>query len=532
MSGPGGAATTIQTRTWSDTTGSFRAVDVPLISGTQTITVTGRDQLSRFASANVMVTYTSGAPSIEITQPLDNQTFGAAAGETFEVRGSFRAQPGATVEVNGVVATIDASRSTFVAPVRFSTSVPLTPVVARVTEPGGAVATDTVRFTKLMQSPRVFEVFPAAGATEMDAASLITVLFSTPMSRESLAGGFRLENAGGAPVSGVSWLDRDLLMFAPGAPLSAGEPYTIRITPAATDPGGNVLSAEFASSFTVARAAASNAPVLEPVASPVCAETITIRGSAAPLSRLRLEAGPLMLATTADAGDSFSFQYPTGGRSGCQVARIRSVAADGSLSAAVEARFFVDCAGPGVLAAQFDRATNRLELTFSKPLKASTICVGSTCSIRLRSDDGSIAGGTVEVSGANVTVTPAVDLRSLSFTLTVTTAVEDTDGRAMRSDFTQRFAFGSSAPQPGDGSGFISGEVFDGTSGRPFAGATVTVEIPASSGARSLLDVQTMETLTTTTDERGRYTLRLPEGAHTIRISAPGFAPKIGRAHV
>ncbi|MGZ8779575.1 MAG: carboxypeptidase regulatory-like domain-containing protein, partial [Thermoanaerobaculia bacterium] len=95
-------------------------------------------------------------------------------------------------------------------------------------------------------------------------------------------------------------------------------------------------------------------------------------------------------------------------------------------------------------------------------------------------------------------------------TLNVGTAILDTIGNRLVVPYTQTFTIGGEQPPAGDGSGFISGEIYDATTGRPLAGATVTVEIPNAA-------------FSTNTDARGRYLVRLPEGAHTIRAWMNGY---------
>src|SRR6185369_13232757 len=123
----------------------------------------------------------------------------------------------------------------------------------------------------------------------------------------------------------------------------------------------------------------------------------------------------------------------------------------------------------------------------------------------------------------------------------VTTAIKDLIGNRLTAPYTQSFSLATEQPPAGDGTGFISGEVYDATTGRPLPGASITIEVPATAfaktGARAsrpqslavsagdsshrarrsaAADETSALQVTTTTDGRGRYLVRLPEGAHTI----------------
>ena len=500
----GNQATAAQFERSSDTTGTYSA-EVPLSSGDQTLRVSGRDRMNREATAGVIVKLAAGAPGIAIAAPANHSYFGAGS-ETFTVSGTFGAASGSTVEVNGTPATIDGS--SYTASVKFGTPAGLaTPVVARVTQPDGASAVAMVFITQLVDAPRVVESFPADDAFEVDAGALLLVLFSQPMERDSAVAAFRLEDANGAPVSGTLFLDKDVLTFAPATLLARGGRYTMRVTTAAKNLAGTPLVAAYTSTFTVASSAPSTPPSIDPVGSAVCGQTLTVNGTAAPGARVRLESGALVLTASADTSGRFTFTYPLSGQSGFTLVRVRVVGSDGSLSPAAELTVRADCSGPQVLNASFDRVANRLAISFSEAIDGSTV----DGAIALVLTDGTSIASTSSTSQNVVTVTPASDLTQKTFTLTVGTQVEDTTGNKLVAPYTQEFALSGGQPEAGDGSGFISGEVYDATTGRPLPNATIAV------------DVASPAPVTTTTDARGRYLARLPEGAHTISAAHAGY---------
>ena len=499
--------TTAQFVRASDTNGSFTVVDVPLTSGANTLVVSGRDRLNRAASASVVVNLVVGTPSIVITAPADHAYFGAGSANV-TVNGTFQAAAGSTVDVNGVAATITGTSYTASAP--FSAlSGGITPIVARVTEPGGASASAAITVTQLTAAPTVLESFPAANAAEVDNGALMLVLFSQPMDVATISGAFRLEDASGTPVSGTLYLDKDVLTFAPATLLAAGGRYTLRVTTGAKNLAATPLAAEYTSAFTVAASAPSTPPALSPIGAAVCGQAITVNGTATPGARVRLQSGTLTLNTSADAIGKFSFTYPISGQSGYALVRVSTVGSDGSLSPAAELNVRIDCSGPQVLNASFDRTANKFTIQFSEPVDAATATVGTGHAILLALDDGRSIAGTASVNESLVTVTPAEDLSAKSVSLTVTTAIKDRIGNALVSPYSQTFPVSGGQPVTGDGSGFISGEVYDATTGRPLTAAAITID--------------TNPPVTTSTDARGRYVARLPEGAHTIKASLTGY---------
>jgi RHS repeat-associated protein len=523
-----GFAGAVEPTAWSDTTGRFVARNVPLQSGDNTVAVTGRDRTGRLARAEVAIRYLSTSPVVTIAEPADGDYFPASQGDTFRVSGTFRGDEGSTIDVNGVSATVDGTAKTFFADVTFST-LPggITPVVARIAQPsGGEGAFDSLRVYKLSDAQKVLETFPAANAFEVDPGVVILALFSAPMDSASTAAAFRLENASGAPVNGKTLLDKDVLTFAPATTLTPGERYTIRIATTATDLAGQPLETAVDSSFVVATSAPTTAPTITTASGRICAQLIDVTGTSIPGARVRLDYGQISFTTNASATGAFSYKIPLPGQAGYHVIRVRTVGADGTLSAAAELKLNLDCTGPRVLRASYDRDANQLTIVFSNDVKPATLTAGAAGSIQLVLPDDRVVGGAVAASGANVTVVPAENLGAATFTLKVTRDVEDLQGRELELVHTQLFAIGDDGEQLEPGYGFISGEVYDATTGRPLAGADIAIEVPTAAFARRVGTnalTAAIQAVTMTTDARGRYTKSLPEGAHTIRASASGY---------
>src|SRR5205085_9302935 len=178
---------------------------------------------------------------------------------------------------------------------------------------------------------------------------------------------------------------------------------------------------------------------------------------------------------------------------------------------AAELQLRIDCAGPQVLNASYERAVNQLTIQFSEPIDGASATIGAGNAIVITLDDGRVIAGTATTSQTIVTMTLAEDLSAKSFTVTVNTSVRDTLGNHLTTPFSQPFAVSGDQPVPGDASGFISGEVYDATSGRPLPNATIAI------------DVASAPPVVTSTDARGRYAARSREGAHTIKASLAGY---------
>ncbi|MCU1347124.1 MAG: hypothetical protein JWO56_154, partial [Acidobacteria bacterium] len=501
--------TAAETRVGSSTTGTFVVRGVPLAAGPQQLTVTGRDVLGRPASATVQVTREAGTPSIAIASPLDGSYVSSA---TVPVSGTWLATvEGAQIDVNGVAATLAGSPlgGTFSAVVPVPASG--TPsIVARITQPGDAVGVATVFVTRLASAPTVKNVFPAADAVGVGAGVIPLIGFSAPMELDSIRAALVLLNGAGAPVDGQLRLDKDIVSFAPGVTLTAGERYTIVVRTTAKDLAGNALAQELRSSFTIATTAGDQ-PRLDAIASPFCGSELIVSGIADAAARVEISIGGVPQYVVADAAGRFTAKLSIPQQSGIRVARVRTVGGDGTFSPAAEALFEIDCAGPVVTGTTYDRTANRIAVTFSKPVDPAT---ANASSIALALGDGTSVSVASVAAGASpnaVVITPGTpDARAAILVLTISTALRDTTGRPLAAPYRQTFTPGGVEEGPGGGAGYISGQVFDASTGRPLANATVTIAPSAPAIAR-------------TTDATGRYTSAAGEGAYTIHAFANGY---------
>ena len=547
ISGQAGLAPPVVPAKISDTTGTFTIKDVGLANGLNTLTITARDLLGVPSTSTVTVTVAPNTPSITITAPADNAYL--PGNQPINVGGSFNGAAAPHIDINSNVAAVDATALTYAGTASFSTAGAVTPIVARITDANGNSGFASIRVNRLDAPFAVKEAFPAPNAQEVDTGVIVLVSFNAPLDLTTIAGAVTLKASDGTIVTCLPLVDDDVLTLAPTSLLKSGTTYTIAVATSLKNAAGMPLAQAFTSSFTTSTTAPATKPHIDPIGAVDCAKPLVITGTAPAFARLRMDAGTLVLTGSADANGKFSFTYPFNGQSGYQVARVRVVGSDGSLSPADEVSFRFDCSAPQVVGASYDRTVNTLTISFSKPVDPATLVVSAGGTIVLTTSLGNSSTGTFSASGSNVAVTPTDDLRTATFTLTVTDGVKDAGGNKLVAPFSQTFSLTGDdlPPAPGDGSGFISGEVYDASTGRPLPGANVTIIVPttafaktpglsaSASGRYTVIGTPTLSSsrrvssnsfsvaVNSPTESRGRYTLPLPEGAHTIKAAADGY---------
>ncbi|HKB79239.1 MAG TPA: Ig-like domain-containing protein, partial [Thermoanaerobaculia bacterium] len=487
----------------SDTTGTFVAASVPLLAGGTThVTVSGRSAGGQTATASIDVESAAGLPSIAIENPPDNTYYGPSPADV-ACSGAVSAIGGSIVQVNGVQVPADAGR--------FSSTTALgaagvTPVIARVTLSDGSSAADTVRLIRLGPLT-IKDSFPAAGASDVDPGSLLLVLFSNPIDAPSARSSVTLTGPGDQPVGVVLFVDHDAVAVTPNVPLSAGTAYSLRVSTVLKDAAGTSLGDAFTLPFTTAAMAPAASPILDQADSAGCFDSAGITGTASVAgARVRLDLDGVTRTTLADADRRFAFDLRFSGSSGFHIARIRELGADGTLSPEATVCYRITCAGPRVVSAGLDRAAKRLTIAFSEPVLPASLVASPGGTILLAPTGGASFAGMITLNPAGDTATVAYDpdLGTGPLTLTVTNGVNDMSGVAMAAAYTQVFEADSGARTAG--MGWVSGAVYDASTGRPMPGANIAI-----GGA------------TIVTDVHGRYAKELAEGPYVIEATALGF---------
>ena len=499
----------VQVHATSDTTGTFAAAAVPIAAAqTTTVTAIARNRASGTpVTATVDIQNVAGAPSIVITTPPDNSYFRSDAPKP-TVAGTFAAAPAATVQVNGaVVAPADTSFSTTVDFAAGSSG--LTPIVARVANVDGTSATAAVRVVRLGAPLAVTGSYPSQNATDVDAGVLLLILFNNPIDKASItSGALRLADASGAEVTGTFFVDRDAVSFAPRIPLALGTHYTFTVSPTLKDVAGGALASPFVLSFTTASSAPSIGPAITPTDVTGCFTSYTIHGTAsASGARMQLSIDGLTQPATAANDKSFSFVIDLA--PGVHVARVRELGADGTLSPETPVTIHVTCSVLQVLSATLDRAAKTVTIRFSRPMKPESLTASPAGTILVTPAGGSAVTGTVALNASAdvATVTTTADLSAGDVALVIKKTIQDTTGTGLTTDYTQLFSASGDTPIEA-GKGYVTGGVYDATTGRPLANANVSIASICAICASS---------------SSGRYTRSLPEGAYTIEVSAPGY---------
>ncbi|HVR39090.1 MAG TPA: hypothetical protein VMU84_08330, partial [Thermoanaerobaculia bacterium] len=169
----GGASISAATHPLTDTTGTFTLASLNLANGVKsTITATGRNAAGVVATSSADVEQIATAPQITITSPADNTFLANTVTGKITVTGTIANAENASVQVNGVAATMNGA--SFTAGVdQTTTAGGSTILLARVTLSDGRVATDVVRVFRFAAALTVKDTFPSKDATEVDPAVLV-----------------------------------------------------------------------------------------------------------------------------------------------------------------------------------------------------------------------------------------------------------------------------------------------------------------------------------------------------------------------
>src|SRR5207249_4556741 len=139
-------------------------------------------------------------------------------------------------------------------------SVPLAPgttttITATAQNAAGATATATVDVQNAagpaisIALPAVNTYFAANAPAPSVSSTIARDLCSNPIDRNT-AGGMSLADDGGNAIIGDKFVDNDAVTFASQVPLAPGRHYTLTISQALKDLGGNALASPYTLGFT------------------------------------------------------------------------------------------------------------------------------------------------------------------------------------------------------------------------------------------------------------------------------------------
>ncbi|HEX5031434.1 MAG TPA: Ig-like domain-containing protein [Candidatus Eisenbacteria bacterium] len=312
--------------------------------------------------------------------------------------------------------------------------------------------------------PTITKVVPVNGATSIQLASTIQVVFSEQV-QPSTVNGSTFSIHGSGAVDGTVTLADSIALFAPSAPFAPNTTYTARVTAGVKDLAGNPLASEYIWSFTtgpvpdttpptvvaitpgnsaagVAPATTIEATFSELVkASTVTTSTFLVTGSGPVSGTVTLN------GSTAVFTPSGPLDYAT-----AYTARVTGVQ---DLAGNTLASDFVwtfttapppDVTPPSVISvAPLPGETgvgvsSTVRATFSEAVEPATV---TTSTLTLEGSGGPVAGS-VTLTNFTATFTPSSPLAySTTYTARVTTGVHDLAGNAMASDTSWTFTTGA-----------------------------------------------------------------------------------------
>ncbi|MCP4566338.1 MAG: Ig-like domain-containing protein, partial [FCB group bacterium] len=324
-------------------------------------------------------------------------------------------------------------------------------------------------------------LFPSDGTTGVDGNTLLMALFSEPILHSSLLdddGLILTRLSTGTTATGQLTVAGLAVAFAPGVELAAGESYRLRAGNGITDLLGHPLAAPLEVVFQVAESPTGAAPVIDPPLPEVtCGTSQLIKGTAVPSTTVQVRDGAMAFSTISGTDGSFSIDLPLTAN-GYHLLHIATVDRQGNRSAETTEILRVDCSTPQVHGATFDRTSGTIEISLSEEINVATAIVDG--SILLSDADEHTAGTGTIVTGSDAAAIVTIQLdtsaeawwQERSVRLQVGPPLADIQGNQVSGWWETVFHPSGSGGLTG---GFLSGEAYDDTTGRPLADATASL---------------------------------------------------------
>jgi RHS repeat-associated protein len=486
---------------------------VQLQTGNNVIAVQAIDVVGNTTSAQVAVVRDSSVPQVHIDVPADGASLRTT---TADVSGTVQQKAGMAVTVNGAAATVNGTAFTLAG---VALAEGQNRLVARATDPAGNQGVHSILVNRDTVPPRFVAADPASGAQGLGAGTVFRLTFSEPMATPA-PGSWALQavsGPGGAtitPLAAGATLSGGTLTVQPAAALPPAAAVQLVLTAGLTDLAGNPLANPQTLSYTTLDTSAPPAPVVASVPAYLCAQAVTLTGTAAPGSVIDVAGGAAAAETRADAANGqFSVAVLLAPASLNRLLVTATAPATGVASAPAVVQVVQDCQAPYVVSAQVAGGT--VVVAFSKPVDPSSVAVAG--GVTLTAGSGPVAG-TVALSadGRTATFTPSpagTPLPAGVLRLDVSTAVRDVAGNALAYPYTQLFGAGTAA-----GASFLAGTAIDNAVGRPLAGAQALVALSNGAAPPSPAPEQV-------TGADGAFRLAVPAGTHQLWIGRQGYTP-------
>ncbi len=481
--------------------GSAFSATVPLTPGTNSLEVVAIDSLGHSSVRTATVLHDPLAPAVAITTPTPGARLRTAS---TTIAGTADGASALTVTVNGVAASL--TGASFEA-----TGVELDEgtnrIVARAVDAEDRHGVAVMEVVRDSVAPRLLGADPAGDSTGIATSAWFELSFSEALAAPPAGSVVLTATPGGVLPIAVEHAAEQLRII-PSSPLPGGAALTLQLTGAIEDLAGNPLPVTDLG-YQVLDAAAPGAPVVTPMpAARVCADPLTLTGTAAASTRIEVGGGAGLAEATAGSGGAFAVDVPLV-PSALNHLTVVAIDAEGDRSAATQINVIHDCDAPSVTAA--GRNGSSVTVSFSEAMDAVSLLQPGA--VVLRDAGGDLARDLQIASGGlGLTATLAAPM-SGALELVVNLTARDLAGNPLAFAYRRTFADAAAPPDA-----FVAGGVLDAATGRPLVGARVSVV--ASNGV-VLSDPLPQQV----TGADGRFQIAVPAGTHHLVFTAEGRAP-------
>ncbi|MCP4203906.1 MAG: hypothetical protein GY769_18470 [bacterium] len=477
------------------------SIVVPMVEGANDFVAVAFDSLGNSAQDAVTLNRDSTAPVITISSPLEGALLNV---DVTDVTGTVDDEPGIVVTVNGVAASVDAGLYT-------APDVPLVEgenrLIARAVDSLGNAVVRTRIVLVDTTPPEFLASDPPGGALAVDIGSDFRLTFSEELAPPA-PGDWTLATESGAPLTATGTIAEDLLTITPDAALPSATGLELTLTSALTDLAGNALANPQTLVFVVSDTGAPDPPVVDPVPPPfLCALAVDLTGTAEAETTIRVTGGAAIVEGPVDASGAFDLRVDLVPD---VLNRLSLLATDasGNSSSATIVEVVQDCVAPIVVAARRDG--DQFIASFNEIVDPASVALPGA--VTLSASTGALAGSVALVAGGVEAVfTPDAAPPAEALRFEVFRLVEDRAANPLAYPFSQIFG-------GAEGESFITGTVLDNSTGRPLAGAQVTVVATNGTPLPQPAPQQT-------TGADGRFSIPTSAGTHEVLVLRSDYTP-------